>query len=388
MLKLAYFSPLPPAATGIADYSALLLPELAKRVEITLYVDHPAEVDPFWSQQFAVRPISAYPAERWQTHLPLYHMGNNANFHIPTYECAVRYGGVVVVHDYHLHMMLAEQWIHRENNYGRYVQALGYTAGAEGYAEAMSIWYHHQGHDFAKPLNGRLLDSSLAVITHSHYTRYLIAENHPQQNIATIPMAVSNPYPLNPAVYRAKLGLTPEQLVVGCAGLVAKPKQIELALRAFARLHQQLPTAHFLVIGQVLPEVNLPHLLAELQIEAAVTLLGRTEPADFINWMNCVDVLFNLRYPTIGETSLTALQGMMLGKVVLVFQHGWYAELPADTVVQLPVMDEEAAVAQLLSLAHSSELRVQIGVQAQTYCQQHCQPAGVAQAYTAFLESL
>lgn len=388
MLKLAYFSPLPPAATGIADYSALLLPELAKRVEITLYVDHPAEVDPLWGQQFAVRPTSAYPAKRWQTHLPLYHIGNNASFHIPTYELAVHYGGVVVLHDYHLHMMLAEQWIHREGNYGRYAQALGYTAGAEGYAEAVNIWYQHQGHDFAKPLNGRLLDSSLAVITHSHYTRTLIAENHPHQKIATIPMAVSNAYPLDPAAYRAKLGLTPEQLVVGCAGLVAKPKQIELALRAFAQLHQQLPTAHFLVIGQALPEVHLPQLMAELQLETAVTLLGRTEPADFINWMNCVDVLFNLRYPTIGETSLTALQGMLLGKVVLVFQHGWYAELPTGAVVHLPVMDEEAAVAQLLTLAHSSELRAQIGAEAQAYCAKNCQPAGVALAYQTFLQSL
>ena len=33
-MKLAYFSPMPPEQTGIADYSALLLPSLRERMDV------------------------------------------------------------------------------------------------------------------------------------------------------------------------------------------------------------------------------------------------------------------------------------------------------------------------------------------------------------------
>ena len=33
-MKVAYYSPLPPDRSGIADYSALLLPALEERIEV------------------------------------------------------------------------------------------------------------------------------------------------------------------------------------------------------------------------------------------------------------------------------------------------------------------------------------------------------------------
>ncbi len=38
-MRLAWFSPLPPTRSGISAYSAELLPALADRHEITVYVD-------------------------------------------------------------------------------------------------------------------------------------------------------------------------------------------------------------------------------------------------------------------------------------------------------------------------------------------------------------
>ena len=48
-MKIAYFSPLPPQRTGVADYSKELLPALASRAEVDLWVDEPvatAELPP------------------------------------------------------------------------------------------------------------------------------------------------------------------------------------------------------------------------------------------------------------------------------------------------------------------------------------------------------
>ena len=59
-LRLAYFSPMPPARSGIADYSADLLPALAERADVTLFSDGP--VAPGGRPR---RPLDAFPAERW-----------------------------------------------------------------------------------------------------------------------------------------------------------------------------------------------------------------------------------------------------------------------------------------------------------------------------------
>ncbi len=38
-MKVAYFSPMPPSTSGIADYSALLVPELAKLIDIEVVAE-------------------------------------------------------------------------------------------------------------------------------------------------------------------------------------------------------------------------------------------------------------------------------------------------------------------------------------------------------------
>ena len=35
-MKVAYYSPMPPSRSGIADYSTLLLPELSKRIDVVV----------------------------------------------------------------------------------------------------------------------------------------------------------------------------------------------------------------------------------------------------------------------------------------------------------------------------------------------------------------
>ncbi len=45
-IKVAFFSPLPPARSGIADYSAALLEELKKLVDVEVFASKPLSFDP------------------------------------------------------------------------------------------------------------------------------------------------------------------------------------------------------------------------------------------------------------------------------------------------------------------------------------------------------
>ena len=65
-MKVAYYSPLPPERSGVADYSAMLLPELEQRLEIDV-----------------VRRGARRRARRAARHadLALYHVGNDPEHH-------------------------------------------------------------------------------------------------------------------------------------------------------------------------------------------------------------------------------------------------------------------------------------------------------------------
>src|SRR6202789_3640599 len=84
--------------------------------------------------------------------------------------------------------------------------------------------------------------------------------------------------------------------------------------------------------------------------------------------MAACDVLVNLRSPTMGETSGSVIRGLGLGKAMLVSGVGWFAELPDDVVLKIPVDEVEVPmIAGALELAadHAAEL----GGAAQAYVQ-------------------
>ena len=56
--------------------------------------------------------------------------------------------------------------------------------------------------------------------------------------------------------------------------------------------------------------------------------------------MVAADVHVNLRSPTMGETSGTAIRALSLGRPLIVSDVGWFSELPDDVALKMPV-DEQ-----------------------------------------------
>ncbi len=79
--------------------------------------------------------------------------------------------------------------------------------------------------------------------------------------------------------------------------------------------------------------------------------------------MAAADVHVNLRSPTMGETSGTAIRALTLGKPLVVSDVGWFAELPDDVALKVPVdaheVDTLAAALELL--AERPDVRERMG---------------------------
>ena len=108
---------MPPAKSGIADYSAAVLEHLDKSVEVETFTAKPA----------------AFDASRFD--ICVYQLGNNP-YHGFVYEAAMEYPGVVVMHEANLHHLIADLTINR-NDWDAYVQEVGRNHGedAQAYAE-------------------------------------------------------------------------------------------------------------------------------------------------------------------------------------------------------------------------------------------------------------
>ena len=111
-MRVAYYSPLPPSRSGIADYSALLLPALRERMDVVV-----------------ARPGRFRRAPKADVHL--YHVGNDPVEHGWIVEALERRPGVVVLHEFVLHHLVSGITLARGDVEG-YCAALEREAGPEG----------------------------------------------------------------------------------------------------------------------------------------------------------------------------------------------------------------------------------------------------------------
>jgi glycosyltransferase involved in cell wall biosynthesis len=102
--------------------------------------------------------------------------------------------------------------------------------------------------------------------------------------------------------------------------------------------------------------------------------------------MAACDVLVNLRYPTMGETSGSVIRALSLGKPLLVSDVGWFSELPGDAVLKVPVDEFEVATLEA-ALGFAVDHGASLGGAARAYVEREHSLDRVAEAYAAALET-
>jgi glycosyltransferase involved in cell wall biosynthesis len=129
---------------------------------------------------------------------------------------------------------------------------------------------------------------------------------------------------------------------------------------AFALLRRERPDARLLLVGATGERFDLDRRLERLGLDDAAIVREPYVPEERLwSLMAACDVLVNLRSPTMGETSGAVIRGLGLGKPMLVSDVGWFAELPDDVALKIPVDEYEVrTIAGALDLAvdHAAEL--------------------------------
>jgi glycosyltransferase involved in cell wall biosynthesis len=393
-LDLAYVSPLNPVRSGLSDYSEAFIPPLSEFVAVTLYSDCGTPSNPVIAERFVVRPVQLLSRYCTQHDLRLYQIGNSPQ-HRSAFDALRRLPGVVTLHEPFLHHGL----------YGvsllRYWREVFYDLGspdraaAKRLADCMVVGDLRQMMDTL--LIRRLIDSSLGIIVHSRTARRMIEDYcsvHPscQQYIppvAVISQLMPIPRLSDPSEGRVEFGLPKKEgLIFGVVGTIQPVKEPHLVLRAFARVATSLAHARLVFVGEMPEDCGVLALARDLGVADQVIFLGRVDPLDRMHRaIAACDVVVNLRQPTIGETSSTALRAMALSRPLIVRDAGWYSELPDRSCLKIgPGAGADELASAMLALATSAETRRQLGEGALRYVQRECDVSTAARRYYEFLQ--
>jgi glycosyltransferase involved in cell wall biosynthesis len=395
-VRLAFLTPLPPARTGVADYSVDVLGLLAPQHSIDVFHAQASVETDRVPTSCAVRPVAEFlPAHREHPYdVAVYQMGNGLD-HAFLYEALARVPGLLVLHDLVLHHSRARMFLDSPaaRAYARDPSSAALRDAARpalrAYRDEVAYTYPAQADrldaahlatvgdllPYAYPLFRLPVEASRLVAAHNGHMAEAIRVEVAGAEVVRVPMMAErvSVAPGVVAALRARLGIAPSDFVVGSYGLLTREKQIETVARAVARAATTLPV-RLLLVGPVPDPAALDRLLARLGVRERTVVAGRVPFGEIPAHIEVADLVVHLRYPTARETSAALLRVLAQGRPTVV------SDLEHLT-------DEEGEVTRaILRFASRPAERARLGAAARAFVGREHSPERCREAYEAALE--
>ena len=384
-MRIAWFSPLPPARSGIAAYSAELLPLLAADQQIDAFVDRPSDASG------AARVFDAHDFV-WRHRLEpydliVYQLGN-ARCHDYMWAYLARYPGLVVLHDARLHHARARQLLQNER-FDDYRQEFRFDHpdAPQDFAEYAVEGLGGPIYYFWSMLR-TVVSSAKTVAVHNGRVADDLRREFPDVPVETIRMGVGATAAGDEARAATRRALTiPDQAIVFAAfGKVTAAKRIGAILRAVAALKADGVPAFALLVGDA-DDYPLAADIATLAIDDRVRVTGYVPDESIGRYLAAADVCVCLRWPTALETSASWLRCLAAGRPTAISDLAHLADVPANVAARIDLLDEDRALlATMRELAASPSRRLALASAGRAYWESQHTLAHMAGDYRRVLQ--
>jgi glycosyltransferase involved in cell wall biosynthesis len=369
-MRVAWFSPLPPAPTGIAEYSANAL----SRLDVPgLNIDRYEQIN---AHDFVWRHRQS-PYD-----LVVYQLGNSP-WHDYMWAYLFHYPGLVILHDARLHHARAAQLFRtrRVDDYRRefaYDDPQASPAAAEYAAEGLrgAAFYFW-------PMVRSVVDAARVVAVHNEFVAQSLRETHPAAHVERIHLGVPALTPSDGARDRIRRqhNIAEHSVVFVAFGLMTAEKRIEPILRAFSAIDAGPSAPHLLLVGAN-EFSSLADLISELHLVDRVHVTGYIAEGLVADYLGAADVSLCLRWPTAQETSASWVQSLAASRPTIITALPHTADVPSldartwrptrrslePVAVSVDVLEEDDALLAAMSrLARDGELRDRLGRAAHEY---------------------
>ena len=365
--SLLYASPFPPMESGISDYSVVLVKTLAEYFDITLYTDD-YEITEDSLKKFPVLRHRRGKDDLSAFDYILYNMGNNVDFHGYIYETLLEHPGTVILHDMVLYHFVRGLYKRLKNEY---YTALYERFGLDQFLAVKEAIKEGRSSDMsfasAHPMNMELLRSGCRIVVHSRYAEERILKTGliGEKDLCRINMIAQveeNEEQIPRDLLYSRYRIPQDAKVICSFGYIMQTKHNLEVCRAVKKLAKKTGRKLcYVMVGQgeyADPEVD----------GKTVIKTGFTELAEFNSFIRHADLIVNLRYPSLGETSAAMLRILQLGKPCITNNGGWFSEIPDDVVKKVEISHLERNLEKALEeLLLAPEKAGQLGARAAKY---------------------
>jgi glycosyltransferase involved in cell wall biosynthesis len=336
--RLALVTPLPPERTGIADYSADLLPQLARHYEVDVVVRGASVDDSQVPGHATVRTVSWFDAHAGDYDRIVYQFGNSS-YHEHMFGLLARHPGVVVLQDFFLSGAV-QQHDAAGSASGAFGRALYASHGYPGLVDELrsgrdaAIWKH--------PCNKEVLERADGVIVHSSHARRLADDWYGagySEQWRRIPLPRAIPPAADRQEARERLGVSADDFLVCSVGHLGPSKLNHRLLDAW--LASPLAGDRHCVLAFV-GEAHDDEVSRDLTRAAGsercggrVRLTGFAPRSLYEDYLAGADAAVQLRALSRGETSASVLDCLGWGVPTIANANGWVAELPEDVILRI-----------------------------------------------------
>lgn len=390
--RLAYFSPLQPAKSGIADYSAELLPELSRHYDIDVIVDQENAITDHWVLANSTqRNIAWFENHADDYDRILYHFGNSP-FHKHMFDLLERFPGIVTLHDFFLSGIIANMDLTnmRPGIWARSLQrAHGWEALGDRYGVGTT-----SNVEKIYPCNLEILQRAQGIICHSDYSRKLAAQWYGPDwgtDWALIPHLRAPAMGSFRKTARQALGISDDEFMVCSFGSLGPSKFNSALIEAWRDSALSIDKSCVLVfVGEFHDpdyERQIWQLLQVAAFKDRIRITSWVDADSYRKYLEAADLAVQLRTLSRGETSGATLDCMNYGIPTIVNANGSMAELPSDAVQLLPDKFTTGQLTKALErLWRSSANRAALGKRAAEHIRKYHSPRRCAELYAGAIE--
>jgi glycosyltransferase involved in cell wall biosynthesis len=366
-MKILLFTPVS-SHSAIARVSALVVKALREEQHeivvvstdevIQLQADRVADLGRVvpWSDDDSIREALADGA------IVAHQVGDSYRFHAGSVYWLDRIGGIVLLHDHFLGSMFLD-WAVRGNEeaasrvieewYGQPLEWFFGLARSGGFIE--QLWPTMTFVEW-------IVSKSDGVITHSDNRLSAILEGTGAP-VSVVPL----PYDFNVA-HKPRSVSDDGTFCVLTFGSMNANKQVDSVIDAIGRENTLRKSVRYRLAGAIESRMRTKLTDQAAALQVSMDILGPVSSLELAHELDRADVVVCLRLPSLEAASASAIEAMLVGKLVIVADTGFYSSLPDDVVLKADVKNLVRDVSRHLKrVASSPGLAAEFGARATAY---------------------
>jgi glycosyltransferase involved in cell wall biosynthesis len=411
-VRLAWFTPLPPVTSGVAQYSVDALAGVLPAHDVDVFVASAAELSFAHTRHLPARSAHDFVwlHEKAPYDLVVYQLGN-AGCHDFMWPYLFQYPGLVVLHDAHLHHARAASLLSRHRT-KEYAAELVFShpevpperaaIGVAGFGGPISYFW---------PMLRSVVLSARRVAVHNPIVAADLCETFDGPPVDVIRLGVADPLATAGlpnearAQSRARLSLAPDAFVVLAYGGITPEKRITSAIHAIAATRHHHHDLRLLTVGTG-PGTYDPRTVARAAgVADRLTVAGYVSDEELPPCLLAADAALALRWPTARETSAAWVQCIAAGLPTVLTDLIHLAHIPTleprgwtvchlesgpvvPVAISIDITDEDGLLRRALRrLIADAPLRATLGAAARAYFERHHTLAQIHADYRRVLDA-